>query len=349
MTYCAGWKHSNSVYLLADSAVTKPDVPRTPTSSFGESHRQVRDEHVEEALLKLVPIGMGSAVAYAGDVQLAARMIEFLRENIHLAESGSGLLGMLTASFGPFDSARPVELLLAIAEQDKPIELIHWDSITTLVSVGANYYQIGSLTSYHASLTPEFLARLINGSVPGERALAIIIALVQSYGIHDNLIDQNIGGLIFGLRCTDGVIHWQEDTNFVIHNFDLSTTTFVSAFARDDAVVVNSSATNDTRIFMHSANTLSPNEWIERWRDFIQEKVNSDHYRYWVFIRSPDKCITVVRREDPERAGELVRTTFLGDGKFDLAIREELMSLLRQPLIDLGDGSIPVRLNFRND
>lgn len=349
MTYCAGWKHSNSVYLLADSSVTKLDAPSTPTSSFGESHRQVRNENVEEALLKLVPIGTGSAVAYAGDVQLAAHMIEFLRENIHLAENGSALLGKLAASLGPFDTQRPVELLLAIAVQDKPVELIHWDSINTKASVGANYYQIGSLTSYHASLTPEFLARLINGNVPGERALAITIALVQSYGIHDNLIDQNIGGLIFGLRCTDGAIYWQEDTNFVIHNLDLSAITFASAFSRDDAVVVNSSATNDTRIFMHSANSLSPNEWIEKWRDFIQDKTKSDHYRYWVFIRSPDKCITVVRREDPERAGELVKTTFLGDGKFDLAISEELMNLLRQPLVDLGDGSIPVRLNFRND
>ena len=288
-------------------------------------------------------------MAYAGDVQLAVCIIEFLRESINFAETGYELLGMLSTSLGPFDTGRPVELILAFAAQGKPVELLHWDSISTTASIGANYYQIGSLTSYHASLTPEFLTTLINGSVPGERALAITIALVQSYGIHDNLIDQNIGGLIFGLRCTNGAIHWQEDTNFVVHNFDLSAIIFASAFARDDAVVVSSSATNDTRIFMHSANHLSPHEWMEKWREFIQEKTKSDKYRYWVFIRNPDKCITVIRREDPERTGELVRTTYLGDGKFDLALREELMGLLRQPLNDRGDGSIPVRLNFLND
>ncbi|MCX7032413.1 MAG: hypothetical protein NT046_00350, partial [Arenimonas sp.] len=86
-------------------------------------------------------------------------MIEFLRDNMHLAENGSALLAMLSASLGPFDTRNPVELLLAITAHDKPAELIHWDSINTKASVGADYYQIGSLTSYHASLTPEFLAR----------------------------------------------------------------------------------------------------------------------------------------------------------------------------------------------
>lgn len=37
------------------------------------------------------------------------------------------------------------------------------------------------------------------------------------------------------------------------------------------------------------------------------------------------------------------------DGKFDMGISGELMSLLKQPLIDLKDGSLPFRLNLRND
>ncbi len=300
-------------------------------------------------LLKLVPIGAGSAVAFAGDVQIAAQMIHFLKENLSHVDSGEKLLAQLTASLGPFDPVRPVELIIAITSQGAPAELIRWDSISCQSSADSDYYQIGSLASYHSALTPEFLARLLRGNVPSERVLPAITALVQSYGVHDNLIDQNIGGLIFGLFCTDGATHWQEDTNFVIHDLAVSSLIFVSAFSRGDALVVCSSATNETRIFMHSSNQLSPNEWLSNWRDYVQEKVNSDHYRYWVFIRAEDKCITVVRRANPEQPGDFVRTTALGDGKFDLAIHAELMALLRQPLVDLGDGSLPMRLNFRND
>src|SRR5262245_11587115 len=45
MTYCAGWKYADSVFLLGDAAATKRSPPNTPRSSFGELHAQVRDEH----------------------------------------------------------------------------------------------------------------------------------------------------------------------------------------------------------------------------------------------------------------------------------------------------------------
>lgn len=52
MTYCAGWKYSNSVYLFADTAATK-NLPATTThSSFGELHAQVRGE-LSAAIAKL--------------------------------------------------------------------------------------------------------------------------------------------------------------------------------------------------------------------------------------------------------------------------------------------------------
>ena len=100
---------------------------------------------------------------------------------------------------------------------------------------------------------------------------------------------------------------------------------------------------------MHTSTAPSPSDWMTTWGAYVQTKIASDNYRYWVFIRTPDNCITVVRREDPEKPGGLVRTTALGNGKFDLAIEATLMAVLRQPLNDLGDGSVPIRLNFRND
>ena len=44
MTYCAGWKYAESVFLLGDTVATKASRPNTLQSSFGELHAEVRGE-----------------------------------------------------------------------------------------------------------------------------------------------------------------------------------------------------------------------------------------------------------------------------------------------------------------
>jgi hypothetical protein len=100
MTCCAGWKHADSIFLLADAAVTKPSRPTSPYSSFAELHAEVRGEHVEESLLKLAPIAPGTAVAFAGNVQLAREVIEFLKSNYRDVMPIDQLFSSVTASFG---------------------------------------------------------------------------------------------------------------------------------------------------------------------------------------------------------------------------------------------------------
>lgn len=73
MTYCVGWKHQGAVFLLADAALTKLAEPSTDCSSFGELHGKVRGEHVEEALLKLVPVGKATAAGTAAKTAGASK------------------------------------------------------------------------------------------------------------------------------------------------------------------------------------------------------------------------------------------------------------------------------------
>lgn len=350
MTYCAGWKYSNSVYLFADTAATRNSPPTTTHSSFGELHAQVRGEHVEESLLKIVPLSDGTAVAFAGDVQLATSIIEFLSENLEAnANALRPLLSSVTTSFGPFSKDRGVEILLATSDSLGEPQLLYWNSVSGLDIAGSDYYQIGSLTSYHAVLTPQVLSLFARGNLAPDRLLSVLTAVVQSYGVHDNLIEQNIGGLIFGLRTHAGQIMWQEDTNFVLYDPQVMSPIWVSAFVRDNVVVLNSSQTNDIRCLAHSVSTESIQAWFDKWQGRIKSHLETDQYRYWVFIAMRDKVITVLRRDNLDRESSYVSLRKIGDGKFDMGISEELMSLLKQPLIDRQDGSLPFRLNFRND
>lgn len=350
MTYCAGWKYSNSVYLFADTAATKNSPPNTTHSSFGELHAQVRGEHVEESLLKIVALSDGIAVAFAGDVQLATNIIEFLSERLEANASDlRPLLSSVATSLSPFSRDRGVELLLAASFSIGEPQLLYWNTASGLDTSESDYYQIGSLTSYHSALTSQVLSLLARGNLTPDRLLSVLTAVVQSYGVHDNLIEQNIGGLIFGLRTHAGQTIWQEDTNYILYDPQVKSPIWVSAFVRDNVVVLNSSQTNDIRCLAHSVSTASLEAWIAKWQGHVKSHLETDRYQYWVFISMLGKVITVLRRENLDRKSRYVSLRKIGDGKFDIGISEELMSLLKQPLIDRQDGSLPFRLNFRND
>lgn len=350
MTYCVGWKYANSVYLFADLMATKNSPPTTTHSSFGELHAQVRGEYVEESLLKIVPLSDGVAAAFSGDAQLATSIIEFLRENIKANTSDlRSLLSSVSVSLGPFSRDRAVGLLLAASGSLGEPQLLNWNTVSGLDPSESDFHQIGSLTSYHSALTPQVLSRLARGNLPPDRLLSMLTAVVQSYGVHDNLIEQNIGGLIFGLRTHAGQIIWQEDTNYVLYDPQLKNPICVSAFVRDNVVVLNSSQTNDIRCLAHSVSTISIHAWFDKWHGNIKSHLETDRYRYWVFISMLDKVITVLRRDNLDTKSRYISLKKTGDGKFNMGISGELMSLLMQPLKDMQDGSLPFRLNFLND
>ena len=350
MTYCAGWKYGGSVYLLADSAATGSAPPSTAHSNFGELHTEIRGEYVEEALLKIVPLADGIAVAFAGDVSLATKIIDFLMENLQFyGNSLASLLAAATTSLAPFPPDRQVELLLAASSADGGSQLLHWDTVHGLDGGISDYYQIGSMVSYHKQLTPEVLSWLARGNPPADRFLAIAIAVVQSYGIHSNLMEQNIGGLVFGVRTQAGISAWQEDTTFVLYDAGLANPTWVSAFARDDAIVTNSSQTNEVRVLMHSASTPSAQAWTAKWNTYVKTHLESNRYRYWVFLSTQGQVITLIRRKNLDLESKYVRIIKTGENKFDMALSQELVSVLRTPLVDRRDGGLPFRFNVLND
>lgn len=349
MTYCAGWKYKNAVFLLADTAATKPVKPSTTHSSFGQLHAEVRGEHVEESLLKLVPLGSGTVAALAGDVALATSCLDFLRDNLATVPTISGLLASLSISLGPFQPDRHVELLLARTSNSEESELLHWDTIRGLNPTPSDYYHIGSLTSYHAALTPALLDLLAEGNLDSDRMLPVAVAIVQSYGVFDDLVSMSVGGLIFGAQTKLGTVTWLPDTNFVLYDPSFSYRAVITAISRDNTLVLSSSITDDTRVLGHSTSMPCANLWTSEWLQAAKTVVDSGRTPLWVFISIAARVITIIFRSDVDAASKYVRLNNLGEGKFDLAISPELMTLLTQPLVDQNDGSLPFRLDVRND
>ncbi|MGC2456930.1 MAG: hypothetical protein WA435_02920 [Gallionellaceae bacterium] len=283
---------------------------------------------MEESQLKISPIASGSAVAFSGHVQYAFEIITFLKSNYGNTPDLRTLIDSLTASFGPFDRTRYVELLLATSRANGEAELLHWDTVRGLDSNTSDYYEIGSLTSYHSGLTVDILSRAVRMHMPPAWILAAITAVVQSYGIHHKLIDMNVGGAIFGLSTYAGIVSWQEDTRYILYNTRFinneisifnNINSHVLAYVRDDVLVVGSSLTKQTRIF-ENFTTPSNEVWIKTWLDYIKSHRTSNRFRNWVFISTVTEVVTVVIRTDFEQESRYLIFNNIGTSNFEILL-----------------------------
>jgi hypothetical protein len=349
MTYCVGWKYRDAVFLLADTAVTKNAHPSITHSSFGQLHAEVRGEHVEEGLLKLVPLNSGTVAAFAGDVGLATSCLEFIHAQMTATTRPRYLFSALTVSLGPFPEDRPVDILLAFSDDAGHCELVHWNSLQGLDPTESDYYQIGSLTSYHAALTPALLSQFVSRNMDTERMLSVVSAIVQSYGIHHDLISMNVGGLVFGVQSRLGSVTWQADTNYFLYSPDFSFRAIITAIARDNTLVVSSSITDGTLVLGHLISMPREGLWTQDWLEKTKSEIDSGTTPLWVFISTAGRVITLIVRSDVYKDSRYVKFKNLGDGKFDIGLSPELMALLQRPLQDRNDGSLPFCLNVRND
>lgn len=350
MTYCAGWKYKDSVYLWVDAVATKPPPePRRQTPSLGELHTEAHEDCVEASSLKLVPIAPGTAVAYTGDVALAAKLLDFLRDQHDAAASPADLLLQMASALGPFSADRPVALLLASSSPDGEPELLRWTTADGLDTGAADFHQIGSPTPYHAALTPDLLSVMARGELAPDLVLPIIGAIVQSRGVRDVAIDLNAEGLIVGLRTVQGAVSWQDDTLIVLYDRAFASRNHVSALVRDNALVAHNSIGDDTRLFAPAAATALRRPADADWLRQIKAELNVRRFRFQLFISTSEKVITVIIRLNHEEESDFVRLGPLRDGRFHMAFSPEMMALLLQPPRERAEGDVPFRLSVRED
>lgn len=344
MTFCAGWKYHGYIFLISDTLITKSEKPSSEYSSFGQLYSETRTGFVEEALVKLVPIGEGIAVAFSGDVQIASEIIELLSDNANYVKSATDLVHFIN-SMGPFDARRGVELLIAYSTANGDSELIKWDTFNGVDKSDASYYQIGSLKSYHAGL-PLFLINEVDRvNLDVDKILPTISSIIQSYAMQVDLIQMNIGGLVFGLSTFNGKVMWQKDTNYVLYSQNSANPiSFISAFVRDNILVVNSSITDDIRMFSHSASVGLIDVKNQDWIDKIRNQLDSDRYHYWAFISIKERNIILLTRTDLDKKSNIVKFSILENGKYDLRINQWLVSLLQQPTTNRDNDKLGFRV-----
>jgi hypothetical protein len=251
MTYCLGWRTGIGVFVAADTAFSaaspdahhSPDIART---SFGELQGDAgkgEGRYVVEEGVK-ISVGQDYVTAFAGDVDVARRYVDCFEIARSAAFSIREAARSAMLSCGGQGSNTTV--LIGAYEADQPV-LLRVDLVDSRISDHEDLVQVGSVPEQQARWTQQMLAargeRLPFRAVdPAEAAPVFtpVLALLQSYGVHDYLLPDGIGGAFIGAWVTARGARWQTDNLFVVHGADMGSAglTMCGVMVRQDVVTL---------------------------------------------------------------------------------------------------------------
>ena len=215
MTYCCGWQSNSAAFVIADAAVTSPGITKPEDrTSFGELHAQGVDRCVEEAALKVNPIGC-TAVTFAGS-SMAGRLIEeYFALELNAGVSPSAALEKVLDSSDLRNLRSKVQLIAAYHDEGHP-RLISWNAGGNGAVLGHfHIVQVGSVEDVYRRITNYLLGRVRKLNLDPTRELVNALALCQSYGSFFYLMEQGIGGVFSGAYVDASGFHWQPDILYV--------------------------------------------------------------------------------------------------------------------------------------
>jgi hypothetical protein len=307
MTYSAGWRYRNSAYLISDAALT--GVPAMKThSSFGESHEVGGVNRVEEATLKLAQIGDDAAANYSGNVQLAAEIITSLREMYDEQVSSEALFAAITRTYGPFAAERAVAILLARAPANQKPGIVRWDTNTLQVTDASEFVELGSLPA--GTVTRQSARALLNRATLAGNDEAILLpqitSVVQSSGVHRNLIEYGVGGTIWGLRVCAGRVHWQPSTAYIVGDRRSIKPYIILAFMHHDVLVVQSMYTKSNKFFPFPFGGRIRDDQVAKAIEDLSLPVDWNKWRCLVHLPTAHRTVVLICRESMDLPSKYV-------------------------------------------
>jgi hypothetical protein len=360
MTYIVGFKHRGVAYLAADTAVTVFGLQHGlhSHSTFGELHQAQTDRSVHEGVLKLLNLG-SAAVAISGDLALSYAIVRSFKAYIPHSLNPEVALHRAVENNGPYAPDRSVALLVAIPGGDAA-KLLAFDSNQGFIEPVPDdtIAQFGNI-SIERKLRTGYFAKV---ACEQDRApivrLTAILAILQSYGLHDYLMHDGVGGAFCGLFVSKDEIAWQKDNLFVLYDGsgDVQFTDMVFTIVRDNALVVNSRITNCCPTFMDGLATEDYEGWLRKWHHSVFLALSEGRYDYVIFLNERYPIVTVVELLgttwvpglylEVKRTSEPYGPTADHDFRVGYGLTDELKKVLLEPLPTNADGRRPIKFTF---
>lgn len=350
MTYILGLKYESNVYIVADTALTHTGKSDQHITSFGEKHDDEDGFVVQESYLKILKIGQ-VVFAFSGDLKLFRSIVESFKKYINHNPPRKAF-ELSIANNKPFQSGCDVSIVVSYVE----------DSCSVLLSFNADgadqilnhkdgdLVQLGSIKNWYYEFSAWILEKLCIFKEDPIQYLHAILSCVQSYGIHDNLIDHFVGGMYCGIVVTKDGIEWQKDILYCLYDSDWNQTDIVFSLIRENSLIVSSGITGRIGYFLDSITVESPKQWFDTWKlepDRIRESCEFD---YVVLLHTGLRIVTLADMQKNLDSDCLrlkrMNVNSSTDKMLRVSVNGPLFHALTVPLEDRRDGSLPFKFNW---
>lgn len=310
MTYCVGLRTKTGVFIGADSVFSSPS-PSTHaaadhlTTAFGERQGDVGPDHlryVSEEGLK-ISIGNDTVVGFAGDVDTARAAIRTYFEG---RKSGLGARESVHAALVSVTPCEEeAEVLFAFYEAEAPCLLL----VNTLNQSTREVEGLVQLGSQLAAGQHEWTARFVSASLEQldrygahplhtERTFTTFVALLQSYGVHDYLLQHGVGGAFVAAWVTPTGARWQGSHLYVIHGeIPAFEDPMCATSIRNDVLCLINNQTASTKILTWRRPSESEDETKARVDSVAEISVaawDAGTFDYFISLNSAKHIVTVV-------------------------------------------------------
>jgi hypothetical protein len=298
MTYCIAWKSESAVFLAADAAITSDAAPELERSTFGEKHGRLGGRmggpYVKEEALKLHVI-RDCAVTFSGTVSVGDKIISEMDAAL---AGGAGPLEAFSNATAARDPNSYVKMILAYRHLGLPRLATYNASGDRQVTEDVERVFFGSMKDSYDELTEKFLGTFLALQATPQRILAQALGLLQSYGIHDYLIEDGVGGGFCGMYVDPSGVHWQPDIFYVVAHPQLTDVGGVGSFARDNVWCLFSSLTTAGKIvFAHQAEGESGELYRQRVSPIarcLEEKHDRCEFDYVIVLNTSQHIVCVI-------------------------------------------------------
>jgi len=352
MTYVLAWKSDRSVFFVSDTAGSGPvKPPGMPRSSVGEtqtSERRDTGDFVEESLLKIGHLRRGVVFGYSGRVSHATDLlVEFerrLRTRSPIVECFTGALD----GFGPTSPVRDVEVAFGFWDGERP-RLFSYSALgSQRLSEHDELVQLGSIhRTQYPGLSDLLISSLRDSGIPDERFLELALAVCQSYGVFDVLMEHGVGGYFCGIEVDESGPRWQKDTIVVSYvpssDGGIESPVWTKAGVREDVLLLHSSVATK-KVIANRVMTEDFKDWQSRWKERAVEYLNSGTAEVCVFLHRSARTIVLVK-SDGSAKNDLFEVRESGD-TLEWQFSPKLMDKLRSELQAQDSNEIPMLIHY---
>jgi hypothetical protein len=268
MTYCVGWRSGRTAFLIADAASSTPfgGTPSSPTSTFGEWHKEDKNLTVEETSFKLFR-WKNLALTCAGHSRP-------IREFVRTTDDGiaRGLPPWVACAYSRSKQRlRPTESFEAVLAFNLfgRVRLFRLDAQGTWHWVERDAaVHLGSASQNNKEFVNGAIADTLRANQDPTAQIASVLAACQSLTVHNDLLAEGVGGAFSGVMVDSDGTRWQPDMGYLLLNppdmqgidadvpVETRNTLYITCAIRDDILFVSSPEKSGTIAFLSTKQDL---------------------------------------------------------------------------------------------